>query len=213
MEKITFSNGAELYKTNIKSLDLIKSTLEDVKKFLNTAMYMPSDNYTYMTDWGSFDYENEMTVKNSIEKIIKFSITKCYELRSENTEPFNKVNVNSWINVVKTGKPKQKEFKKNDVVVLHNHVDLQRYDNSFYPTYTFVYYVQMPDNLENNEGTLIVEGINGERCYFLPNEGDLVIMGGELPHSPNKSPKSTKDRIVIAGNVGFENAKIKVTLI
>lgn len=213
MEKISFTNGVELYKTNIYSPELIDETFNDVKQFLTTAPYMPSDNYAYMGDWGSFDFENEMKPRNGIEKIIKFGITKCVELRKENNEPFNKVNANSWVNIVKAGKPKQSNFKKNDEVILHNHIDLQKYVESFYPTYTFVFYLQMPDNLEGNEGTLIMAGPDSERCYFLPEPGDLVIMGGALPHSPNKAPNSTKDRIVIAANVGFENAKTKVSLI
>jgi hypothetical protein len=39
------------------------------------------------------------------------------------------------------------------------------------------------------------------------NEGDLIIMNSDLPHVPATSHGSTKDRIVIAGNVGFEFVK------
>jgi hypothetical protein len=38
-------------------------------------------------------------------------------------------------------------------------------------------------------------------------------MEGFLPHSPDKSPNSTKDRVVIAGNVGFEYVKKSKSLI
>jgi hypothetical protein len=137
----------------------------------------------------------------------------CQELKIKDISPFNKVNINSWINVVKRGNPKQDDFKKGGEATLHNHVDLQKSVHSFYPTYTFVYYVQMPDNLVDTEGTLIIGGKDNKRYYYLPEEGDLLIMEGFLPHSPNISPNSTKDRIVIAANVGFENVKKSNSLI
>jgi hypothetical protein len=96
--------------------------------------------------------------------------------------------------------------------MLHNHVDIQNENESFYPTYTFVYYVQMPDNLFGNDGSLIIGGNDG-RYDYLPKVGDLVIMRGDLPHGPNSALNSTKDRIVIAGNVGFEYVKQKHSLI
>ena len=205
MEKIIFEEGVVLYK--IKTNVLLEKVIADTENFLKLAPYSPRDNYTYMGDWSSFNFQSEMNPTNSIEEIIKSAVQNCFDLRSEDKTPFNKVNVNTWINVVKKGKPKQDNFKKGDVVTLHNHIDLQKLVNSFYPTYTFVFYAQMPDNLKDNEGTLIIGGKNGQLYYYLPEEGDLLIMEGHLPHSPNKSPNSTKDRIVIASNVGFENAK------
>lgn len=214
MEKIIFEENVILYKTKTESRELLKNVLSDVDIFLKSTPYSPKDNYTYMGDWSSFDFQTEANPTNSIEEIIKFGMQSCFELRSEDTSPFNKININSWINVVKKGKPKQDNFKRGeDVVTLHNHIDLQKMVESFYPTYTFVYYVQMPDNLNNNEGTLIIGGKDGQRHYYLPQEGDLLIMEGHLPHSPNKSPNSTKDRIVIAANVGFENTKKIISLI
>lgn len=213
MEKIYFEENIEIYKEKIESIDLQKNVLEDCITFLSKAQYMPEDNYSYMMDWGSFDYEKEMIPNNNIDKIIKISITKCVQLAIQRGISFNKININSWINVVKTGNPKQTNFKKGKEVVLHNHVDLQKMLNSFHPTYTFVYYVQMPNNLSDVDGTLIVEGNSGVRYYHLPDESDLIIMDGYLPHSPNRSPNSTKNRIVIAGNVGFETAKNKKSII
>jgi len=213
MEKISFEHNVEIYKTKIESETLLASVVREIESFLKIAPYSQRDNYTYMPDWSSFDFENEMKPKNPIEEVIKFSLSECFKLRCLNTEPFNKININSWINVVKSGKPKQESFKKNGTVELHNHVDLQKAQYSFYPTYTFVYYAQMPDNLIENEGTLIIGGTEGNRYYYLPEEGDLIIMEGHLPHSPERSPNSSKNRIVIAANVGFEKSKKQISLI
>jgi hypothetical protein len=38
-------------------------------------------------------------------------------------------------------------------------------------------------------------------------------MEGNIPHSPNNAPQSTIDRIVLAGNVGFDSIKKEKTLI
>jgi hypothetical protein len=38
-------------------------------------------------------------------------------------------------------------------------------------------------------------------------------MEGDMPHSPNNAPNSTINRIVIAGNVGFELIKKQKSLI
>lgn len=205
MKVITYESGVEIYKTTINPIESNLKINEDILDFLSSADYSPQDNYTYLTD---FDFEKEMKITNKIDEVIKFGVEECSKLRKKNGLFFNKINVNCWINLVRSGKPKQNEYKsKNSIIPLHNHIDLQKKIDSFYPTYTFVYYVQMPNNLIENEGCLIIGGKSGQRYYFLPKEGDLVIMSGELPHCPNTSPNSTKNRIVIAGNVGFEHAK------
>lgn len=207
MKQISFEDGVDLYITKLENTKLQSDVLENCISFLNTANYVPQDNYPYLNDWGSFDFKKEMIPSNYIEEIIKICLNECVELGIKDELNFNKVNINAWINVVKTGKPKQNNFKYGGDVKLHNHIDLQKIINSFYPEYTFVYYAQMPNNLSDTEGTLIVEGKNEKRYYYLPEEGEVVIMKSNLEHSPNHSPNSTKNRIVIAGNVGFESAK------
>jgi hypothetical protein len=38
-------------------------------------------------------------------------------------------------------------------------------------------------------------------------------MDADMPHSPNNAPDSTIDRIVLAGNVGFEMIKKEKSLV
>lgn len=213
MEVISFENGVHIYRTKIESSTLRESTVNDALEFVSKCNYTPQDNYAYMPDWGSFNYEKDMVPINSIQEVIKIALTEAIKIGKSNGIEFNKININSWINIVRAGLPKQNNFKNGNEVTLHNHIDLQKNVNSFYPHYTFVYYVQMPNNLSNNEGSLIIEGKTGKRYHFLPEVGDLVIMEGYLPHSPDRAPKSTKDRVVIAGNVGLENAKKQHSLI
>lgn len=213
MEIIKFADDVVLYKKKFDTNEMHLNALKEAIKHIASADYTKFDNYAYLSDWGSFDYEKEMIPTNGIENFIKLSIKECTELAIKSNKKFNKINVNSWINVVRKEKPKQSNFKKNDEVHLHNHVDLQKKQKSFHPEYTFVYYLQMPDNLSNNEGKLIVADDNDNRYYYMPEEGDLIIMSGYLMHSPEKSIKSTKDRIVIAGNFGIEQSKIVKSII
>ena len=71
----------------------------------------------------------------------------------------------------------------------------------------------MPNNLSGDDGVLFIEGKNGNVYSYLPKEGDIVIMDGDLPHVPNYALDSTLDRIVLAGNVGIEYSKLNNTLI
>jgi hypothetical protein len=212
METIILEDNVKIYKTRVDLVELQEDTLENIILFLSSVSKTRQDNYTYIKEWSSLDFENEFKPRNKIEEIIKFGVNSCAQLYVENSIPFNKINVNSWVNVVRGGLPKQSSFK-NEEVGLHTHTFLQKELELFYPNYTFVYYAQMPDNIVGDEGTLIIEGLNGKRHYYLPNVGDLIIMAGDIPHSPNRAPNSTKDRLVIAGNVGLENVKKKNTLI
>jgi len=213
MEKIEFEEGLVIHQTNIKSPDFQDKILKESKSLLKIAPPSQHDNYPYSADsWNSLDFESKYIISNNIDRIIKICILGCLKLIELDDISFNKINLHSWINVVKATKPKQTTFNKDGSVVLHNHIDIQNNIGSFYPNYTFVYYTQMPDNLSDNDGKLIIGG-KDKQYYYLPEIGDIVIMGGGIPHSPNHALKSTKDRIVIAGNVGVEYVKHKPSLI
>jgi hypothetical protein len=65
--------------------------------------------------------------------------------------------------------------------------------------WTYTFYVQMPDNLKNNEGKISFK-IDETEYNILPEEGDLLVFPASLLHKPELSPMSTKERIVMAGN-------------
>jgi hypothetical protein len=91
-----------------------------------------------------------------------------------------------------------------------NHIDNLKTD------YTFTYYVQMPNNLKDNQGKLFFKTKLGYESSILPEEGDIFIFPGDLQHKPEINPNSTKARIVVAGNVAsFDNhiAKNKKTFL
>jgi hypothetical protein len=71
----------------------------------------------------------------------------------------------------------------------------------------------MPNNLKGDDGVLYIEGIEKKLYKILPKEDELIIFNADIPHGPNSAYNSTKDRIVLAGNVGFEYIKDKKTLL
>ena len=96
--------------------------------------------------------------------------------------------------------------KKNNI----NHIDNLKTD------YTFTYYVQMPNNLKDNQGKLYFKTKSCYEFSILPEECDIFIFSGDLQHKPEINPNSTKSRMVIAGNVAvFDNhiAKSKKTFL
>ncbi len=78
-----------------------------------------------------------------------------------------------------------------------NHIDNLKTD------YSFTYYVQMPNNLKDNQGKLYFKTKSGYEFSILPEEDDIFIFPGDLQHKPEINPNSTISRIVVAGNVAF----------
>ena len=95
----------------------------------------------------------------------------------------------------------------------HIHTELSKLHGAFIPYYTWVYYIQMPDVMQGEDGVLYFKGKDNIEYWIRPEEDDLIIMEGWMPHSPNSAPNSTIDRVVLAGNVGFEMIKKEKTLI
>jgi hypothetical protein len=71
----------------------------------------------------------------------------------------------------------------------------------------------MPDVMNGDDGVLYFLGENKKEYFIKPEEDDLIIMEAHIPHAPNNAPNSTIDRIVMAGNVGFDFIKKEKSLI
>jgi hypothetical protein len=65
--------------------------------------------------------------------------------------------------------------------------------------WTYTFYIQMPNNLQGIEGCLSFKTNDNKIHSILPEEGDLIIFPSNLLHTPELSPNSTKERIVMGG--------------
>ena len=88
----------------------------------------------------------------------------------------------------------------------HKHPTLSNYAyTKMYTDYTWVYYLQIPNNCVGDEGKLFFkESIyESDSFSFFPEEQTLYIFDPNLPHKPEISPNSDVSRIVLGGNVTF----------
>jgi hypothetical protein len=208
LEKIYFDESTFIWKGKLKlsnyrdlilkeSLDLISSSDDSDKKI---------DAYKYFNS-KRLDSTGNILVENKLDEICQSGINVCKRLYENQ---FNKVNADAWINVVRSKDPVQPKLTGSRY---HTHTDIQSRLGSFFPNYTYVYYIQMPDVMDKEEGVLYFKGKDDKEYWVRPEEDDLIIMEGWMPHSPNNAPNSTLDRIVMAGNVGFEYIKQQKSLV
>ena len=87
---------------------------------------------------------------------------------------------------------------ENQYAGFHSHTHMDRLKTKGEWTWTF--YVQMPDNLNDTDGT-IVFNINNKEYSILPEEGELLIFPADVLHMPNTNTSSIKDRMVLAGTL------------
>lgn len=196
MKKIFFDNSTFFYKDILNMSHVRYEILEECFDVTNRKSVFDDFRLNLKKN---LDIDNYKPA-SYLDFISKYCIEKCIMLYQNK---YNSVNAESWINIVRAKNPSQINFKKNEIE-FHRHTDISKKNNTFVPFFTFVYYIQMPDNLQNNDGVLFLEGENKKIYHYLPKENDLIIMEAHIPHVPAAAYNSTKDRIVLACNVGFE---------
>lgn len=94
------------------------------------------------------------------------------------------------------------ELKDNNY---HDHLIFDILLDDIVGTYTWTYYVQMPNNLTDDEGKLTfknqIEDSEEDTLSILPEEGYMYMFPASLWHKPELSPNSTIPRIVLASNI------------
>lgn len=201
MKTILLNDEIMLYKTtyisNTKKKDLIKILEKEIEKqpfAINEAF--------------SISLQTE-----GVSDIIDFGVKLCTELFKNSGGTYNERWADIWINRIKKEAVYQKVVTTGEDAIYHVHTELSNDLKRFIPNYTFVYYVQMPDNLTDIEGSLLIKNTKGDVYTYHPKEEDFIIMDASIPHSPMASPNSTKDRLVIAGNIGFLKTKTERSIL
>jgi hypothetical protein len=216
IEEIKFSDSLTIWKARyefkdrqkciINATNYIKTYLENNK---NT-----SDAYAYhiLNEFKNLFYE-KFNPQNELDEIVLSGIKTTIDLHQKIYDKvYNKIYMDSWINIVKIN-PQQKIWTRENDLIFHKHTDLNREVGRMEPDFTFITYVQMPNNLSDTHGLLYMKDLDGKIFHYLPEEGDIIIMKGDIEHVPNHAPQSTIDRIVMAGNVTLVNEKIIKTIL
>lgn len=154
-------------------------------------------NNKKMESCDAFDYHDEYPELNEIQSA---GIDNCLKIAQQENIVYTSYKYNTWINRVRKQNPIQFFFKEEPY---HNHVLLNEGSNRFVPKFTFIFYLQMPNNLKGEEGHLILKDKQGNCHSILPTENEFIIHDSDIDHYPKSAPNSTVDRIVLASNVGF----------
>jgi hypothetical protein len=209
VKPINFDKETKLYSLTFDVSYVQSECLKLCESLFEKSKLNITDAFPYKIDIKI----NEEWIESQLDVLIDIAITNTIELYKEKNINFNNIFIDTWVNVVRKGKPKQPIYENKNEITFHSHAELNAKRKTFNPDYTFIIYLQMPNNLDNDDGVLFIKGMDGKIYSYLPNEGEIVIMSGDTYHVPNSAPNSTKDRIVIAGNVGFELNKKIVHLI
>jgi hypothetical protein len=198
MEIIEFNKNIKIYKSNLIPTAHKKDLLKKINKVITDDK---NGNYT-----GGFTYSREHI---EINEIIDYGINMCCNIHKKyvNIEPDIKINEDLWINIVKSNNPVQQNyhFAKTDKNFYHNHDIINYTRGIFEALYTFIYYYQMPNNLNGDDGKLFFLDEESDEIFeFLPKENDIIVFKSNISHGPYSAANSTKHRIVIAGNIGFD---------
>lgn len=218
MEKIYLDDSTFFWRKKLNLKERKEKILEEAKAVIKSLEgEVKSDGFGYKDEHKNIEFDGKFEIKNCLDEICLSGIEICKQLyNQENGSSYNKVNMDAWVNVVRSKDPVQMQFKHDQIKGVdkfHNHVDLNKKTMSFIPDFTYVYYIQMPDIMEGEEGVLYFRSKDKKEYYITPEEDDIIIMPGWMDHAPNNAPKSNLDRIVLAGNVGFQMIKKEKSLL
>ena len=188
----------KIYKIKIDGIDNSK-LLEDVnidRKFLvGDVLFNPKE-----AGAPGIQFSTDLSQSKCIFEIKN----KCYDVvKDVFISTSNKKVIsgyqNSWIFISTPSNPDSQ---------YHQHAKFNFQFPKLTTSYTWTYYIDVPNNCEGNEGKLIFlnereDNEQDNSIMIMPEAGYLYIFGGTLWHRPEVNPNSTNDRIVLAGNVLF----------
>jgi hypothetical protein len=213
MEKIYFDDTTFIWKTKLNLSTEKEALLKQAHSIIDATPRSKTDSFSYKKAWqANLDFIGNIEIEKKLDEIVQISINESKKLYEEKNIIYNKINIDFWINQIRSKNPIQENFhNKNDKY--HTHTEISKKSGIFIPHYACVYYIQMPEVMENEDGVLYFKGKNGNEYWIRPEEDELIIMEADMPHSPNNAPNSNLDRIVLAGNVGFDYIKKEKSVI
>jgi len=212
MEKIYFDDATYIWKTKLNLINNKDVFLKEAYSIIESKPNVKTDGFGYREIWNqNLNFIGEIIIETKLDEIVQIGINECKKLYEEKNIVYNKINTDAWVNVVRSKNPVQENFYNNKKY--HIHTEINKENKQFLPHYTYVYYIQMPDIMNEDDGVLFILGKNKKEYWVRPEEDEIIIMESDMPHSPNSASNSTLDRIVMAGNVGFDFIKNQKSLI
>jgi len=203
--KITYGN-IDIYKVKLEDIDDSKLLTEiyPTKRYLFHDLEYNDKKLRFP----GIQINSDFLMEDEITIIRKKGYDLCkeiYEIENSKKKVYSGLQT-SWIYI---------STPSNPVSQYHDHIIFSPKEISLQTHYTWIYYIQVPDNCKDKEGHIFFKPIhlkhnnNDEGAFsFFPEQGCLYMWDSEIPHRPEISPNSTIDRVVFAANVNF-NTSIK----
>ena len=181
-DEIKINQNTSYFKTKIDNIDYIQLIKDlNLNLSVNKHTSLPAENEPGI--------QSKIVIKTQIiNKLNKLIYNNIFEFLGLDLESIGAYYTTEWVYV---------SDKFNKYTKYHTH----NYSNTIYPSidWSFVYYVQIPDNLKGDEGRLFFKTDNGEEYSFLPKKGELILFRSKLLHRPETNQNSKSERIVYAG--------------
>lgn len=162
----------------------------------------------------AYFYSTNSKEHGQLDEILNQGKNLCLTI-SNNDEKY-KIISESWVNILKSNNPKQPKLQLENYgeILFHNHLGESSFFNRMWiPELTFIYYIQMPNNLTKNDGCLLIKDSYDNIHSILPKENEFIIMSSHILHRPMTAYNSTKDRIAFVSNIKFELQKTEKTFL
>lgn len=176
--KIITFNSYKIYKIKINSFnkELLKHDFESENVFLSKTHCADNIMRKSIRDLYSTCYENiEYIYKNELNKKIISGYQSGWILNCKPTDYTGDFHIHQ------TFSPRYPEIPSE---------------------FSWTYYLETPDNCVGDEGHLMFK--DGDEIFsFLPEEECLYTFKSDILHRGQIAPNSTKNRIVIVGNISF----------
>jgi hypothetical protein len=194
LEILNLDNITKIYKTKIEydKVSLIKELILNTEISFDTTINTIDVSKLQSPIIIQPGIQSPIIINShNIQKILNFAVNKLKnQFNIDKNEPYL---LDGWIYQSKNN---------NTLTLYHNHITntLKKQIDSLQNDWSFVFYVQMPNNLKNDDGHLYFKSKSGIEYSILPEEGDLFIFPADLQHKPATNTNSTLDRFVIAAN-------------
>ena len=191
-KEIKISDTISFYITNLSTINNFE-LIKDLKFNMNVNKKTSIESHNE-PGIQSYIILKTKTIENLNNKIYK----KIFNFLNYNFKDINPYYSTEWVYV---------STKNNNWSRFHTHTlnDTLKTDLDW----SFVYYVQMPDNLNNQEGKILFRTNEGIEVSYLPQVGDLILFPANLSHKPELNRNSDIERIVYAGGLAMLNYNIE----
>jgi predicted nucleic acid-binding Zn ribbon protein len=167
--------------------------LSAISKLITLNPHVKSDGYVFNKPIEEFN------------DVYDFCSKKCIDFLNKNQLKYDRFILHKWVSILRSNPVQPMELDvENKEPTYHNHKEIAQKSGKTIPLYSFVYYVQMPDNLSGIDGHILFKK-NGEVLKYLPKENEVLIFNSDLSHAPIHAKNSTKNRYVLAGDFILQN--------